>query len=158
MVRQIKQHRKDCKYYVEEAMEKLGYNVNSRKQNKLENKTCQVYYGDFDTAIVTQMSYWNEIPITIEFDIDDNEDVPYYIMQVQAFITWYVYASQCDYATGFYFNHVHNDFTGESTHVTMIGIWQIEVDFALENEIAWCGDNLDPDTVKSVLDRVRLLY
>lgn len=140
MVRQRKERRNDVKKACEDAMKLLGYDVSNIQTTKLEGRMCYVVNNDFSSEVSSQFSYINDIPIKIEFNVDDNDELPYEIMKVQAFVTWYVENSNTGWCTTFYFTGISSTTYDDSlTNVSMYGVWRPEVNWLL-SEIDWCGD------------------
>lgn len=140
MVRQRKERRSDVKKACEDAMQLLGYDVANVNTTKLEGKMCHVTNSDFNSTLSSQFSYLNELPIKIEFNVADNDELPYEIMKAQVFVTWYVENAHVTWGNTFFFNHIQTvTYEDNNTTVSMYGIWHADVDWLL-SEIDWCGD------------------
>jgi hypothetical protein len=159
MVRQRKERRNDVKKACEDAMKLLGYEVSNIKTTKLEGRSCFVTNNDFNSEVASQFSYINDIPVKIEFNVDDNDELPYEIMKVQAFVTWYVENSGTGWCTTFYFNSIQSMSFDDSTHnVSMYGLWRAEVDWLL-TEIDWCGDEtLTTEQIQAAIARAQTVW
>jgi len=142
MVRQRVYRQDDVKKAVEDAMQLLGYNVIDIAPSALESKdgkACAVTYDDFHSNPDTQQTYLNEIPIAIDFNFAKENDLPYEIMRVQAFVTWYVKASHSCACRSFYFTYMSANKLHDWHHVKMVGVWRLQVSWMLNN-MDWCPE------------------
>lgn len=121
--------KKDCKYYVEEGMRKIGWKVNSNLQEKYAEKECAVIYNSFDNNLDTNMSYWDYAWIKIIFDLNDNAQLPDYITEILHEITSYVEKSGAPNCVSFVFGNVQTFAFGTSTRVEMNARYAFEVDW-----------------------------
>lgn len=128
-----KVRRKDCKYYAEEAMRKLGWKVNSQIQEKYADKECAIVYTGIHTQLETQMSYRPTVYFKIVFHVDDNNDIFEVNDSIIGYITKYIEDSGADYCTSFYFESTEFIPTpGRSTLVELIGRFYYEKDWVSE--------------------------
>lgn len=124
-----KERRKDVKYYVEEGMRKLNFQTNSNYTPEMSENECTVLYGDYDSNVDTQESYWDHQWIQIIFNLNDNNEVPYTIVRIKRFITKYVEASGAPECTSFIFGSCHPVKLGTTTRVEMNCCYKFEVDW-----------------------------
>lgn len=128
-----KVRKKDCKYYTEEAMKKLGYKVNSQLQEKLSKRECCVIYSGIQTQLETQMSYRPTMHIKILFNIDDNNDMEDVCDEILEYVTNYVEQSDAPNKGTFYFIDTNFDPTsGRGFNVEMTAIFMKEKDWVTE--------------------------
>lgn len=104
MVKRIRRI-KDCKMEIESALRSLSYDTNPSDVNNLHDKECVVLYGDVDLSVYTQEEYDYKIYITIEFPIQNNNEIPYVIMDVVQNITDVVEQSEVPWCTSFQFTN-----------------------------------------------------
>jgi hypothetical protein len=162
MVRQRTTRRDDVKKACEDAMQELGYNVTdvmpSSLEGKSDGKACAVTYGDFHSDPQTTQTYLLEIPIEIEFNIQNDNEVPFEIMRVQAFVTWYVKADHCAACRSFYFTNISAQRLHDAHHVVMTGTWRVELNWMLNN-MDWCpeGDITQAD-INSALAAAKIAW
>ena len=128
----IKPRRKDCKYYVEEGMRKLGYKVSSNITNNLDNKECYVIYSRIGMGLDSQESYRTYAYIKIVINILDNNDIPNEIDKIHNAITKYVEESGAPQCVSFYFGDVNIDTLGTTSNVTLDAQYNYEVDWIHE--------------------------
>lgn len=102
MVRKVVR-RLDCKYYVERSLEKLGYKVNDTLQEKYEPYECAVTYESCNFHVETTESYWGDVGLRITINIDENNDIPYRVVEILDTVTRDVERSKADWCTGFKF-------------------------------------------------------
>lgn len=122
--------RKDCKYYVERGLEKLGYSVNDRLQEKLAQNECTVTYTGCREAIDTTESYYGPFEMCITFQVDDNNEIPYMIMEIMPSITKYVEDSGAPWCTSFRFSKTEvRQLGGTTSIVNMYCIYDMELDW-----------------------------
>ena len=140
----------DCKRNAEVAMTKLGYKVNSRKQEYLQSKECVVTYSDVSIEVLTQSEYEVTVEMRISFMIDDNNILPYEVVDVLKNVTDYVENSDADESTSFIFKRISIIEMNEAFLVEIYGTIEFEVNWV--GEQSWCGpDNTEPP-VNSPID------
>jgi len=128
-----KERRKDCKFYVEEALKKLQWKTNDQLPESFAKKECAVIYTGVKTGLETQQSYRPVIYIKIIFDLDDNNDMLILNDELTAYITKYVEDSNCPYCGSFYFED--SDFIptgGRSFRAELIARFEHEKDWVSE--------------------------
>jgi len=121
--------KKDCKYYVERGLEKLGYRVNSFTQEQLPKNECVVLYTDFKFNVDTTESYYGDIYITINFNVDDNLELPYAIIEIIANVTQYLEESGAPWCTSFRFLKPRITNSGNTSYVELPAVYSMEVDW-----------------------------
>lgn len=124
-----KERRKDCKYYVEKALQEIGFKTNSNYNNEQGENEATVVYFDFTNNIDTQESYWDLVWLKIIFTVLDNNEVPYKIRKILRFVTKYVEESGAPNCTSFQFDNVHAPPLGTSTQVEMLCCYKFETDW-----------------------------
>jgi len=128
-----KERRKDCKFYVEEGMRKLGWKTNDAYQDVYAKKECCVIYSGIHTQLETQMSYHPTIDIKLIFDLEDNNDMFIVNDEILDYITKYVEDSNAMYCGTFFCRDT--DFIptgGRSYRVEMIFNYHHERDWITE--------------------------
>jgi NAD-specific glutamate dehydrogenase len=121
---------KDCKFFVEEAMRKLGYTVASEVQEKLGAKDCYVVYERFGNQIETTQSYRSMAYIKIVISIQSNNDIPPEMDRIRKTVTKYVEESGAPNCTSFMFTDTDVDMFGYL--VELHAIYHYETDWMNE--------------------------
>lgn len=93
----------DCKMKVEESLRNLGYDTNPTDQTSLHNKECVVKYSNVKIDIYTQEEYEMDTFITVEFNIDNNNELPYVIYEMIKNVTYDVEQATVPWCTSFQF-------------------------------------------------------
>ena len=119
----------DCKVEVETSLRALGYDTNPVEQTQLHNKECVVRYSDVDTDIYTQEEYDFVIYIDIEINLDNNNEVPYVIMEIMKNVTHDVENTEVPWCTSFYFTKPTVIPNGTLTNVILHGRYEPIVDW-----------------------------
>jgi hypothetical protein len=109
----------DCKTEVEKSLRKLGYDTNPVDQTSLHNKECVVTYGDVDLSVYTQEEYDFNVYIEIEFNLDNNNELPYMIAEIVKNVTFDVEQAVVPWCTSFQFTNSSPHKLGQSTNVTL---------------------------------------
>jgi hypothetical protein len=119
--------KKDCKYYVERGLESMGFKVNSFQQEKIEPNECVVTVENCNFAVETTSSYYGEIVLRIMLNVDDNNELPYIVVEIMENITRYVEESNAPWCTTFRF--LQPEFTefGETHRVDFICVYSQEI-------------------------------
>ena len=123
----------DCKTELEKYLKQLGSDTNPVDQTQLHNKECVVKYSDVDTAIYTQEEYDFNVYITIELVIDNNNEIPYVIMEIIKNITYNVEQSEAaPWCTSFYFTSSHVTPLNTSSFITLTAKYEPIVDWVTD--------------------------
>lgn len=133
MVRRIRRTT-DCKTELEKHLKLLGYETNPTDQNSLHNKECVVKYNDVDTSVYTQEEYDFNIYITIELVIDNNNEIPYTIIEIIKNITYFVEQSEVPWCTSFYFTNSHVTPLNSSSLITLTAKYEPIVDWVTDHD------------------------
>ena len=122
----------DCKVKVEESLRNLGYDTNPVDQTSLHNKECVVKYDNVDVSVYTQEEYDYAVYITIEFNLDNNNELPYMIFELTKNVTYDVEQAQVPWCTSFQFTNCSCHVLGSSTNVILTAKYEPIYDWVWE--------------------------
>lgn len=125
---------KDCKYYVERSLARMGWKVNNTVQEKMSENECTVIYASFDNNLETTESYYNAAWIKVIFDVNDNNQIPTIINNIVRTVTHDVEVSEAPYCTSFYFGKAQVYPGGTTNRIELNAKYMMEVDW-VDNEI-----------------------
>lgn len=128
MVKRIRRT-SDCKTEIESSLRSLGYDTNPIEQSSLHNKECVVRYVNVTTGIYTQEEYDFVVYIDIELNVDNNNEIPYVIIEIMRNITRDVEESEVPWCTSFYFENTTIVPLGTSTNITLHGRYEPIIDW-----------------------------
>ena len=132
MVKRVRR-RRDVKMAVEDAMNELGYDTNPQDTGSLGPRECVVRYSGFNHEIDTNESYWVGLEILILLNIDNNNEIPYQIVEILENVTDYVERSATPNCTSFKFTRVIPYPNGESTRIELYSTYDFEIDWVDNN-------------------------
>ena len=125
----------DCKLQIENSLKKLGFKTNPRVQNSLDNKECVVTFSNMIIDILTNESYDTKIEMCIDFNIDNNNEVPYIVLEMLENITKDVENSEVPWCTSFRFTDInYNPGEGEMVSIKLYAQFYLECDWITGNE------------------------
>jgi len=118
---------KDCKYYVESSLKEIGWKINDQIQEHFDTRECAVIYSNIESEIETNLSYKQINYISILFDIDNNNDLPYVVEPILRTITNKVMTSGAPHCDSFVFTGAHSTQIGNSFRIEMIARYYQEI-------------------------------
>lgn len=124
----------DCKLQIENSLKKLGFKVNPRIQEKLDNKECVITFSNMIIDILTNESYDTKIEMCITLNIDNNNEFPYIILEMLENITKDVEDSEVPWCTSFRFTNIDCFADGEMVNVKLYAQFYLECDWITGNE------------------------
>ena len=128
MVKRIRRT-SDCKTEVEASLRALGYDTNPVEQSQLHNKECVVRYSNVSSGIFTQEEYDFVVYIDIEINVDNNNEIPYVVMEIMKNVTHDVENSVVPWCTSFYFEDPVITPLGTSTNIVLRGRYEPIIDW-----------------------------
>jgi len=119
--------KQDCKYFVERGLERLGYKVNAYLQEKLEKNECSVIYTKVDYKVETTGSYYGDVYISIIYNCDNNNELPYSIIEIYDNITRYLEESGAPWCTSFRFLKPIFKNYADTTNIELQAVYSMEI-------------------------------
>lgn len=122
----------DCKVEVEKSLRKLGYDTNPVDQSSLHNKECVVTYEGVDLSVYTQEEYDAPVFINIEFNLDNNNELPYMIFELVKNVTYDVEQAQVPWCTSFQFTNAVTHNLGTTSNVVLTAKYEPILDWVYD--------------------------